>query len=88
MTRAGGTVLTPRSQQQNVDVKVPRPSRCTTFDSFGESAPAPQVFEVKGITKDEEDTVFLARGCDRHNVGVCPQGLGKALVIGEDQYIA
>ena len=35
---------------------------------------------LKGISRDDEDVVFLARGCDRHTVSVCPQVVGKQLV--------
>ena len=34
---------------------------------------------VKGLTRDEEDLVFLARGCDKHRVAVCPAVVGRHL---------
>ena len=36
---------------------------------------------VKALGKEEGELVLFARGCDRHYVAVCPQGLGKHLCM-------
>jgi hypothetical protein len=39
----------------------------------------------KGLRKEEEELVFLARGCGTHRVAVCPQVLGNNLFLAMKQ---